>query len=228
MNRVDFMAQLERLLMDLPISDRQDAIAYYNDYFDEAGSENEASVIQELGNPGKVASIIKADLKEHGNQQAEYTERGYQDPRYEEQRNTPSRRRTDGYQEPKQKSKLPIALIIILLVFTSPIWIGLGGGILGLMLGILGVVFGLLVAAVVGGGAMLFGGVVMIGVGIVQVFITPMIGCLLLGLGFLFAAVGLLGVILFVWLAFKVIPKAFRWFVDFCQRILRKGEGRVE
>ncbi|MFQ9984977.1 MAG: DUF1700 domain-containing protein [Lachnospiraceae bacterium] len=60
MNRKEFMEQLERLLQDIPESDRQDAIAYYNDYFDEVGPENEASLIQQLGSPGKVAGIIKA------------------------------------------------------------------------------------------------------------------------------------------------------------------------
>ena len=51
MNRAEFMRQLERLLMDIPENDRLDAIAYYNDYFDEAGVENEARVIQKLGSP---------------------------------------------------------------------------------------------------------------------------------------------------------------------------------
>lgn len=37
MNRVEFMGQLERLLYNLPDEERQDALAYYNDYFDEAG-----------------------------------------------------------------------------------------------------------------------------------------------------------------------------------------------
>ena len=37
MSRKEFMQQLNRLLADIPESDRQDAIAYYNDYFDEAG-----------------------------------------------------------------------------------------------------------------------------------------------------------------------------------------------
>ncbi len=46
MNRVEFMKQLERLLGDIPENDRLDAIAYYNDYFDEAGTENEAQVME--------------------------------------------------------------------------------------------------------------------------------------------------------------------------------------
>ena len=40
MNRLEFMHQLENLLWDIPENDRLDAIAYYNDYFVEAGSEN--------------------------------------------------------------------------------------------------------------------------------------------------------------------------------------------
>ena len=42
MNRREFMAQLERLLGELPESERVEALRFYNDYFDEAGPENEA------------------------------------------------------------------------------------------------------------------------------------------------------------------------------------------
>lgn len=61
MNRQEFMNQLERLLSDVPEAERQDALAYYEDYFDEAGPEQEAQVIQDLGSPGRVAATIKAD-----------------------------------------------------------------------------------------------------------------------------------------------------------------------
>ena len=40
MNRQEFMKQLEYLLRGIPTSEREDALAYYNDYFDEAGLEN--------------------------------------------------------------------------------------------------------------------------------------------------------------------------------------------
>ena len=66
MNRQEFMNQLERLLSDVPEAERQDALAYYEDYFDEAGPEQEAQVIQDLGSPGRVAATIKADLKDGG------------------------------------------------------------------------------------------------------------------------------------------------------------------
>ena len=54
MNRVEFMETLSRLLQDIPEEDRIDALKYYNDYFDDAGSENEQNVIEELESPEKV------------------------------------------------------------------------------------------------------------------------------------------------------------------------------
>ena len=44
--------------------DRIDALKYYNDYFDDAGSENEQNVIEELESPEKVAMKIKADRED--------------------------------------------------------------------------------------------------------------------------------------------------------------------
>ena len=35
MNRVEYMKELEALLADIPADEREDAINYYNDYFDE-------------------------------------------------------------------------------------------------------------------------------------------------------------------------------------------------
>ena len=62
MNRVDFMSQLERLLQGIAPGERDEALQYYNDYFDDAGAENEQEVIEALGNPARVAENIKRDL----------------------------------------------------------------------------------------------------------------------------------------------------------------------
>ena len=58
------MEQLEKLLSDISEEERQEALDYYESYFDDAGEDQEANVIRELGSPGKVAAIIKADLRE--------------------------------------------------------------------------------------------------------------------------------------------------------------------
>ena len=83
MNREEFLSQLERLLYDIPAQEREEALEYYNGYFDDAGNEKEAEVIQELGSPGKVAAIIKADLSGNEADYEEYTEQGYQDVRFD-------------------------------------------------------------------------------------------------------------------------------------------------
>lgn len=62
MNRTDFMTQLERLLQNISPAEREEALQYYNDYFDDAGAENEQEVIEALGNPARVAENIKRDI----------------------------------------------------------------------------------------------------------------------------------------------------------------------
>lgn len=66
MNRADFMDQLESLLQSIAPTEREEAIQYYNDYFDDAGKENEQDVIEALGNPARVAENIKRDLLGNG------------------------------------------------------------------------------------------------------------------------------------------------------------------
>ncbi len=61
MNRKEFLRKLQLELYKLPRHEIDDAIAYYNEYFEEAGPENEENVIRELGSPSKIATQIKAD-----------------------------------------------------------------------------------------------------------------------------------------------------------------------
>lgn len=227
MNRAEFMRQLERLLMDIPENDRLDAIAYYNGYFDEAGVENESKVIQELGSPGKVAAIIKADLNSSGNEYAKYTEQGYSDGHSTINPNTPSRREK-GYKEPKQKRRFPLALIIILLVFASPVLLGVGGGLLGCLIGVLFGALGIILAVVFGGAGIMIGGIVCFIVGVVRIVVSPLEGIVTLGTGAVLIAVGILLVLLFIWIAFKWIPALFKVCVNWMQRVFHIGERRNE
>jgi hypothetical protein len=60
------MKQLESLLTGIAPTEREEAIQYYSDYFDDAGAENEQEVIEALGNPARVAENIKRDLLDSG------------------------------------------------------------------------------------------------------------------------------------------------------------------
>ena len=236
MNRVEFMWQLERLLMDIPENDRLDAIAYYNDYFDEAGIENEAQVIRELGSPEKVAGTIKADLNSLGNEKAEYTEHGYEDGRDGVNINTPAKQDASS-QGQKKKRDFPLALIIILVVFASPILVGIGGGALGVILGVLGAIFGIIVAVIVTvfalaiamfacGIACVVAGAALIVLGLMRAVTSGVEGLLFVGVGGIVFALGIVFAILFVWCAFKWLPALFRWTIDLIQRLFSRRERR--
>lgn len=165
MNREQFIAQLARLLQDLPPAERQEAIRYYQEYFDDAGEENEDAVIQELGSPGKVAASIKANLQYGG------STFGANDTDMENTGTESQTKDADGWQQNGQtmnrwnqstqqgwqnsstqspyamqarKPKRGVggwALLIIILVFASPVLLGVGGGALGIFIGILATVF---------------------------------------------------------------------------------------
>ena len=236
MNRVEFMWQLEHLLMDIPENDRLDAIAYYNDYFDEAGIENEVQVIRELGSPEKVAATIKTDLNSSGNAEAEYTEHGYEDGRDGVNINTPATQDVSSHDQ-KKKRDFPLALIIILVVFASPILVGIGGGLLGVVLGVLGAIFGIIVAVIVTvfsvavamlgcGIACVIAGAACIVVGLMRAVTSGVEGLLFVGVGGIVFALGIVFTILFVWCAFKWLPALFRWTIDLIQRLFSRRERR--
>ena len=84
MNRETFLRELEYLLQDMGEEERADALAYYRDYLDEAGPENEEKVIREFGSPERVAAMIRAGEKGGMEDGGEFTETGYGDERFKD------------------------------------------------------------------------------------------------------------------------------------------------
>lgn len=62
MNKDEYLKELRKNLKILKQSDRDEAIEFYEEYFDEAGVENEAKVIEELGEPKALAKKILVDV----------------------------------------------------------------------------------------------------------------------------------------------------------------------
>lgn len=246
MNRAEFMGQLERLLEDIPAYERQDALDYYNDYFDEAGPENEEEVIRKLGSPKKVAAIIKTNLV-NGQEHGEFTEYGYRETAEEEAIRAPAAREPDSGQEQRRqghsrtyqrsadagssrrgrRGAAEWTLIIIGLVFASPFILGVGGGILGVLLGILGGLIGIVFSVLGAGLGLFFGGLVGIVKGMVTCFGAPAMGIMTMGLGFLSTAFGILCLVLFAW-ALKFIPRFVHWARDLISRIFHRRQGGMQ
>ena len=64
MNKNLFLDELHRLLSDLPPEERNQAIKYYEDYFEDAGPENEQAILKELGSPQELADQIKTTTQD--------------------------------------------------------------------------------------------------------------------------------------------------------------------
>lgn len=58
MTREEYLAELESDLISLPKEERDMAVSFYSEYFDEAGPENEQAVIEDLGKPYALARSI--------------------------------------------------------------------------------------------------------------------------------------------------------------------------
>lgn len=235
MSRIEFMNELRALLQDISAEEREEAMQYYNDYFDDAGAENEQSVISELGSPQKVAQTIKAGLggrNEYDDIYSEYRETGYTDTRFE-QNETPARR--EGYRSTNQSGEnqdesgkpwtnktLKVVLVILIILIGVPIVIPTVGGILAAIFGILIAIAAVAVAILLSGIAVGIAGIVTGIAGIVQLFHSVPIGLGLMGAGCLLLALGAVLTALMWWICLKIVPPMFRWFVEICRKPFKK------
>ena len=104
MTRLEFISALRAKLSMLPADEKEDAVQFYEEYFDEAGPENEQAVIEELGSPDAVAEKILSG-------EGKIVQRGWQNG--------------SSSQHPRNKSQksgnaLPWVLLAIV---TSPFWL---------------------------------------------------------------------------------------------------------
>ena len=77
MDKTEFIWQLNQMLADLPEEERAEAVSYYEEYLEDAGLEQEAQTLEELGSPEQVAAIIRENLYGDLAQGGVYTETGY-------------------------------------------------------------------------------------------------------------------------------------------------------
>ncbi len=227
MSRVEFMNQLKNLLWDIPEMEREEALNYYEDYFDDAGSEREAQVIASLGSPERVAAIIKEGLKENAAEQGEFSENGYAGY------NEPVKDEVIYYSAQKQEKIIDKIknlgtsgwiLILILAIFALPILGPLGVGLLSAILGILIAAVVVLFVLVIVGIALLVAGASVFAAAIGCLFVTPAVGIMMLGLSLLFIGIGILTTVLGIWIVKKVIPPVIRWIVNLFRKPFEKKE----
>ena len=231
MNRMEFMAELERLLADMPEEERQAAVQYYADYFADAGEANEADVIRELGSPEKVAESIKADYYGTQFNEADYERKDYME-KYGQRsadgnvggqagsgagsgRDRPGNGAgSAGKSRPWTSNTLKIILIIAIAVVLWPVTLGIALAVFGIAAAVVCFFAALVIAAV---SIMIAGGCTVI-VGLVAVAAVPPAALVAAGIGILLFVLGMAATVGTVKLCIIVYPAMLRGFVNLCRR----------
>lgn len=205
MNRTEFMRELESLLQGVPDADREKALQYYNEYFNDAGPENEQNVIEALGNPAKVAENIKKDIFGSG-----YGENSYQkinaDNRAMITYPADSGAETAPSRKKEGMSTGMIVLIVILCILASPVILGVATAGIGVAAGLIATWFGLIIGFGVTATALILVLIALVVTGIISLFTHPFVGMGLIGAGLVCGGVGLLLLMLTVAMAGIATP----------------------
>lgn len=246
MRKEEFLERLEMLLSDISEEEREEAMAFYRSYFEDAGIGNEARIIEELESPENVAETIKRDLgmvtvtTQEGNAYEEKQEHNNDDYAKDQQESDTYYRWTENQnnnhygnyndsqtsqQEGEKKSWL-VPLLIVIAVLTFPTWFGL-------LAGIVGTVFGLSVALIAVTFAMFVLGVVFVGLGIAMLaglgsaIVSIPVGLAFVGSGLLILALALLLLLACVGVFGKFMPWACKGIVDLCKKPFAKKEAQT-
>jgi len=200
-SRNEFMEELGRLLYELPIVEREEAIRYYESYFEEAGADQEQVVLDELGTPERIAAQILRDYRmENGD--GMYTEQGYKENENKSQAPVQynfGEKKEEG--EPagsgvtiarKGLSGGALVAVILLAILTFPIWISILGTAFGLLMGLFGACIGITFGLGIGGIACIIGAVAAFAFGIVKTFTVPVVGAGLVAMALVLFGVGCL------------------------------------
>lgn len=211
MNRNEYMAALRRALSALPEEERASALRYYEEYFDDAGPENEQKVISDLGAPEKVAEQILAD--------------------YRELTAVPHPDAGGASGKPKRRWRgVPPWLLIVLVLLAIPV----GLPLLGVLIGVIGAVAGILLAAVaiaivvvvIIPLTLLITGVILCGFSF-ALWGIPASAVTTLGCGLALFALGVLVTLLMIKLCTLFVPPLFRGFVAIIRWPFDKLRGRT-
>ena len=224
MNRAEFMARLRELLSDITEAEREEALNYYEDYFDDAGVENEASVIASLGTPEKVAATIKDGLNDNERMNGEFSENGYSNPTYDSKDAVAERTAIEKVNKTNKNSKIWI-LVLILCLFGLPIVLPVAIGLLSAAFGICCAILAIIFAVMVTGVVIVATGFGLIIAGIAALLEAPVVGILLFGAGLMVGGIGILIAILGAWIIAKIVPGVVRGIVNLLRKPFDRRRG---
>lgn len=228
MNKIEFLERLEKLLADVPYTERREALNYYTEYFEDA-DKDEAEVMKTLGSPEEVAHNIREELAGKELAESGASDRSDAEREYgQKTEDSGNGRSADPREAEKKRSGLEgwqIALIVLAVVLTVPIWGSVVtaalGVILGAVFGILGVVVGLFAAAI----GLFAAAVVVFIVSIVKLVASPLASVFCIGLSVFMVGLAMLFLIAGWKLVTVLIPAIFKGLRYIFQSVFGKKEG---
>ena len=163
MNKIDFLKILNDSLTALPNDERESAVKYYEEFFDEAESDQQA--LDNLGDPRKIAEQILIENNINPTQAKSVSHKELAQP----------------IQATGTTNNNNAILMIILLIATSPLWLSIAAVAFGLYISAIAIGFAVIIA---------FGAVALVCtiVGIINLFIFPPAGLISLGAGLIATA----------------------------------------
>lgn len=248
MTRKVFMEILEKMLSDVSLNDRFDALSYYKEYFDDAGITEDMVVPESVGTPEQITMRLKKSINSGENITSENiniggtynrdntsgsyntnqnTGNSYNNSQnagqysYNNSQNTAQYEYNNAGQYNKKNDERAIKIIVAIIIaaVTFPIWSGIILGILGT---IIGIVCGL-------GGTIIGLGVA--GISLIIVAIVSGYGfatsVLLMGIGLILFGVAILLVIPEALFCIKFLPWLFKQVAELIHKITGRKEFNV-
>lgn len=221
MNKEQYLWMLKNNLNALPPDEIDNVMEYYREYFEDAGVENEAKIIDELGSPVALANKIVSDFMNGSSQQFSGS---YNNGMYGNNMYNNSYSQNSPNNVPNKKSSGTTIAIIILTVLSAPIWcpliIGLGALVFGLLIGMAAIAGGFVIAGI----SMFFGGLFAAILGIIALFISTPTGIMVLGNGLIATSLGMLTILFDIW----VVKQLIRFISFICNKISTAYRNRKE
>ena len=224
-----YLAELRRLLAPLPADERETALIYYEEYFDDAGAEETERVIGELGPARALAEQILSGysrdyldaqpVSSHAQVPAR-PEDAAKERRREEEARAEAAQKHAGEEKaapPPRRSGASVLLIVILAILALPLLLPLAVLVFSLFVTLAAIVFVLGLSAGCVVLAMLIGGVVVLAGGLSLLAVHTLEALLACGLGLTLLGAGILMLLICVYMLVKVAPAVLR----FLLRILR-------
>ncbi len=182
MTKKDYLRALQKEIQALPHSEQKEALEYYENYFEDAGIENEQKVIEELGDAKELAKEILSNVAGLPQKVEAKKERI------------------------KSDSSMPSSvnkwLLAIILVLTFPVWINIVAALFGIIVSLLAIGFSGIIAAI----AIFIAALATICVSVWAFTASPLVALFILGTCFILIAIGIFVWIIGLWFFAKFVP----------------------